>query len=71
MTTLLVAVFLLVVMPALLFWMGRLAASATDGRKRTAAQRGGAADAGQDVSSQEPWYRRPMQPAFSKSEDGS
>lgn len=64
------AVFLLVVMPALLFWFGRMIEANTDGRLRSEAARswGNAAPAMADKqdSSGSAWYRRPMQPPFGK-----
>jgi hypothetical protein len=64
------AVFLLVIMPALLLWLGRMIEANTDGRRRREADRfrGGAVPAMADAqgSSGSAWYRRPMQPLFSK-----
>ena len=70
MLVLMCAVFLLVVMPALLLWFGRMIEANTDGRRRGEAGRspGGTASAiaeGQG-SSGSAWYRRPMQPPFGK-----
>ena len=65
------AVFLLVVMPALLLWLGRMIEANTDGRRRVAAKRlrdrnaAAAMVQGRDAGCR-PWYRRPMQPAFGK-----
>ncbi len=66
------AVFLLVVMPALLLWLGRMIEANTDGRRRSQAdQLQGVADSdaveGQGSSSNA-WYRRPMQPPFGKAQ---
>ena len=64
------AVFLLVVMPALLLWLGRMIEANTDGRLRSEAGRspGSAASATAEAqgSSGSAWYRRPMQPPFGK-----
>ncbi len=64
------AIFLLVVMPALLLWLGRMIEANTDGRRRNEAERprGGAVTATADGqgSSGSAWYRRPMQPPFGK-----
>jgi len=64
------AVFLLVVMPALLLWFGRMIEANTDGRQRRKADRspGSAVPATADGqgSSRSAWYRRPMQPPFGK-----
>lgn len=64
------AVFLLIVMPVSLLWLGRMIDANTDGRRRSQAERfrSGAIPAaaeGQDSSSTA-WYRRPMQPPFGK-----
>ena len=63
------AVFLLIVMPALLLWLGRMIEANTDGRRRVAAERlrdrnAAVATAQDRDAGGGPWYRRPMQPAF-------
>ncbi len=68
-------VFLLFVMPAMIYGVGRMIEANTDGRRRAAAAR----DKGMNVSGQLandvsrsgdpeqiPWFRRPMQPPFAK-----
>ncbi len=64
------AVFLLVVMPALLLWLGRMIEANTDGRRRRKADRfpGGVVSttANAQDSNGSVWYRRPMQPTFGK-----
>ena len=63
------AIFLLVVMPALLLWFGRMIEANTDGRRREADRpRSGVVPAGAEGqgSSGSAWYRRPMQPPFGK-----
>ena len=61
------AVFLLVVMPALLLWLGRGIEAGTDGRSRIAAVRARRATAqGANDPDRTPWYGRPMQPAFTR-----
>ena len=55
------AVFLLFVMPCILFGLGRMIAMATDGRARLAAS--STPPAGH-AAEQEAWFRRPMRPAF-------
>ena len=63
------AVFLLVVMPALLLWLGRGIEAGTDGRSRIAAARAQRATAqGANDPNHTPWYGRPMQPAFTRYE---
>ena len=62
------AVFLLVVMPAALLWLGRMIEANTDGRQRIAQERS-RKGAGTDKTKRQtgvvrPVYRRPMQPAF-------
>ena len=54
------AVLLLVVVPWMLFGLGRMIDTATNGRARAAAV---TADAARETE-QEAWFRRPMQPAF-------
>jgi hypothetical protein len=64
------AVFLLVVMPALLLWLGHMIEANTDGRRRREADRSrdgaGPTTAEGQGSSGSAWYRRPMQPPFGK-----
>lgn len=61
------AVFLLLVMPAALLWLGRLIEANTDGRKRIQAERTRTATSqGEGSPGQVPWFRRPMRPAFGK-----
>lgn len=68
-------VFLLFVMPGLIYGVGRMIEANTDGRRRTMAAR----DTGMDMSGQltneasglvdreqTPWFRRPMQPPFAQ-----
>lgn len=68
-------VFLLFVMPAMIYGVGRMIEANTDGRRRAAAARDTGMDASgrlvNDVSGsgdpeQTPWFRRPMQPPFTK-----
>ena len=64
------AVFLLVVIPALLLWLGRMIEASTDGRRQSQADRFRSgvvptAAEGQGSTSTA-WYRRPMQPPFAK-----
>ena len=70
MLVLMCAVFLLVVMPALLLWLGRMIEANTDGRRRRKADRfpGGIVPITADAqgSNGSVWYRRPMQPPFGK-----
>ena len=62
------AVFLLVVMPAALLWLGRMIEANTDGRQRIALERSrkgaGTAKTERQGAGGGPWYRRPMQPTF-------
>ncbi len=64
------AVFLLVVMPALLLWLGRMIEANTDGRRQSKADRdrggGNPAAADGQGSTSSVWYRRPVQPWFRK-----
>lgn len=61
------AVFLLVVMPATLFWLGRMIEVGTDGRTRVAAARvQRAATRGASDPDRVPWSQRPMAPAFTR-----
>ena len=64
------AVFLLVVMPAALLWLGRMIEANTDGRQLVALERSrksaDTARTQRQGAGDGPWYRRPMQPAFSK-----
>lgn len=57
------AVLLLFVVPWMLFGLGRMIETATDGRARAAAKRTDAARA-DGATGQAAWFRRPMQPAF-------
>ena len=56
------AVFLLFVMPCILYGMGRMIAMVTDGRARSAPS--SAPSVGYEAG-QAAWFRRPMRPAFS------
>jgi hypothetical protein len=58
------AVFLLFVVPRMLFGLGRLIERATDGRARAAAMGTDAARTGHGAE-QAAWFRQPMRPAFS------
>ncbi len=63
------AVFLLVVMPAALLWLGRMIEANTDGRPRLRAiQARRAAAQGDGDPNRVPWFRQPMKPAFKKSQ---
>lgn len=68
-------VFLLFVVPGMLFGLGRMIEANTDGRKRLAAAKGKglevAVQATADSHSarepeQAPWFRRPMLPPFAR-----
>ncbi len=58
------AVFLLFVVPYMLFGLGRMIEKATNGRARAMAA-GNDAVRSSDGRAQPAWFRRPMQPAFS------
>ena len=58
------AVFLLFVVPYMLFGLGRMIERATDGRVRAAAAGADLARA-QHGTQQAAWFRQPMRPAFS------
>jgi len=61
------AVFLLVVMPAALLWLGRMIEAGTDGRTRIAAARMRRATAqGTNDPDRVPWFQRPMALAFTR-----
>ncbi len=59
-------VFLLFVVPGMLFGLGRMIEANTDGRRRAAATRLTADDHGSRDLEQAAWFRRPMLPAFTR-----
>lgn len=68
-------VFLLFVMPGMIYGVGRMIEANTDGRRRTATARASGMDtsgqltneaSGSGDREQTPWFRRPMQPPFTR-----
>ena len=68
-------VFLLFVMPGLIYGTGRMIEASTDGRRRSMAARDTGIDtsgqltnevSGSGDGEQTPWFRRPMQPPFTQ-----
>lgn len=68
-------VFLLFVMPGMLYGVGRMIEANTDGRRRAAATRDTGSGSSKQLTAngpgsgdreQTPWFRRPMQPVFTK-----
>jgi len=68
-------VFLLFVMPGMIYGVGRMIEANTDGRRRAAAARDAGFDpskqltadaAGSGDREQAPWFRRPMQSTFTR-----
>ena len=69
MLVLLLAIFLLIVVPACFLVIGRLVVRATDKRAYAAMEAREAAlspRTSERAPGEAPWYRRPMQPAFGK-----